>query len=131
MSIYATWLSIEHRGQWVARLRGQGIAAGVIGDDSDERELGSPWIYQGSHLLPAVGDPRGGSVDIAAIPNHITRDGQDDGHEGLHDWLRLSVEADERTYGGGGYGEVVLNRPQVEALKEGLANWLDRSGEIA
>ena len=127
MSIYATWLSIEHPDQWVAELQAQGINAGVIGDDSHQREIGSPWVYQGSHILPAQDDPRGGSIDVAAIPNHITRDGRDDGSEGLHDWLRLSVLEDAATERPRqkGHATVVLDRGQVELLRDTLTHWLD------
>lgn len=31
----------------------------------------APIIYQGSHLLPSMEDPRGGFVDIALIPAHV------------------------------------------------------------
>jgi hypothetical protein len=131
LSIYGTWLSIEHPDQWMADMEKQGIKAGVIGDDTPQRELGSPWVYQGSHVLPQRSDPRGGSVDVAAIPAFIERDGQDGGGEGeLKDWLRLSVDADDSTYGsGGGYAVVVLDREQVIALHSTLGAWLIREAE--
>jgi hypothetical protein len=129
VSIYATWLSIEHPEQWMAALQAQGVNAGVIGDDSAERELGSPWVYQGSHVLPSADDRRGGSIDVAAIPDHITRDGRD---EGPHDWLRLSVDSEDsdtqhdgKPYVAGGRAVVVLDRRQVEELRDTLSAWLD------
>jgi hypothetical protein len=137
MSIYGTWLSIEHPDQWISDMEAHGIQAGVIGDDSDQRELGSPWVYQGSHVLPAVSDPRGGSVDVAAIPAFISRDGRDDGHEGtLKDWLRLSVDSlgsyteyEGKPYVPAGRSVVVLDRMQVRVLRDTLTMWLEREAE--
>jgi len=119
MSIYATWLTIEHPDDWIKKLKAEGIRADVIGDDSEDRRLGSPWVYQGSHVLPSESDARGGWVEVAAIPDFITRDGRDDG-EGPHDWLRLNVgeSIDIR-------GCVILNRPQVEELRDTLTQWLE------
>lgn len=119
MSIFATWLLIEHPDDWIASLESDGINAGVIGDDTDERQLGSPYVYQGSHILPALTDPRGGWVEVAAIPDHITRDGRDDGHEGAHDWLRLTVGETLEDQ-----GTVLLDRVQVGALRDTLSEWL-------
>jgi len=43
----------------------------------------APLVYQGSHILPdEKHDKRGGFVDLALIPSHITRDGRDDRAEG-------------------------------------------------
>jgi hypothetical protein len=120
MSIYATWLKIEHPSDWMDKLNESGVNASMAGDFSEEEKLGSPYVYQGSHVLPATNDPRGGWVEIAAIPNHITRDGRDDGAEGKHDWLRVTVgeTLDQQ-------GRVLLDRAQVEALRNTLTEWLD------
>ena len=53
------------------------IYASISGIDEDE-SVGAPWVYQGSHILPAEDDPRGGSIGLALVPSHITRDGRDD-----------------------------------------------------
>lgn len=65
-----------------------------IGGDGDPEDLGQPWIYQGSHVLPDEDDPRGGSIGLALIPSHITRDGRDDAPEAGQPWpwLRLSLD---------------------------------------
>src|SRR5688572_14016955 len=124
MSIYGTWLSIEAPSQFIEEMEEAGIKAGLIGDFSESEELGSPIIYQGSHVLPQESDPRGGSIDVAAIPSFITRDGQDNGKEGPKDFIRLSVEADKSSHGegvtfnGNPYSVVVLDKAQVVALKE-------------
>jgi hypothetical protein len=136
MSIFATCLSIEHPDDWIADLRAQGIEAGVIGDDSEERELGSPWVYRGSHILPRVTDDRGGALEVAAIPNHITRAKRDDGGPGLHDWLRVSVsnpevpENDENVARPEADATVLIDRAQVEALRDTLTLWLDRPADV-
>lgn len=39
-----------------------------LGDPGDDESVGPPWIYRGSHILPADTDPRGGTVDLAVIP---------------------------------------------------------------
>jgi hypothetical protein len=98
VSIYATWFFLH-------------------GDDRDpENDLGPPWIYRGSHILPAESDPRGGVVALSAIPNHITRDGRDDGGPGLHDWLLVSLND----------ADAILNREQAERMRDVLTAWLDR-----
>jgi hypothetical protein len=137
MSIYGTWLSLgedEHE---------DGCAAWVEVEPGDEERSGQPCscgtprapiVYEGSHVLPADTDPRGGSIDVAAIPDFITRDGRDDARgEGLKDWLRLSVRARpsrERHHGKpyvrGGDATVVLTRPLVSELRDTLTAWLER-----
>lgn len=99
MSIYATWLYFH--------------------DDPDDpcNDLGAPYLYRGSHILPSLDDERGGYVEVAAIPNYIVREGRADGGPGLHDWLRVSV----------GDGKAVLNRAHVQRLRDTLTEWLDRS----
>lgn len=116
MSIFATILSIEHPGQWVADGAQARVArSGNTGNDTPERELGSPWIYQGSHVLPAVSDSRGGWVELACIPDHVTRD---DG-TGRHDWLRVTVGVSM-----GELGTVLVDRAQVTAIRDALSEWL-------
>ena len=142
MSIYATWLSIEDARETAAEMEAAGISYGVIGEDGpiddldelDPEELDAPIVYEGSHVLPSDNDRRGGSVEVAAIPHHITRDGRDDASEGaLKDWLRLSVDSldsiktyKDAPYVSGGSATVVLTRNQVERLRDTLTAWLGR-----
>jgi hypothetical protein len=138
VSIYSTWLSIADERQVAAELADHGIDYGVIGDDGPvddladlpDEMLDAPIIYEGSHVLPSDTDRRGGCVEVAAIPNHITRDGRDDATEGsLKDWLRLSVQSVESEDPGAfsaADATVVLTRNQVERLNETLTGWLDR-----
>jgi hypothetical protein len=89
----------------------------------------APLVYQGSHVNPAGDQPRGGSVDFAAIPNHchpsVRGSGTDEGPP--VEFARLSVAEDKSTYHGGnpGYATVVLERAQVEKLRDCLTVWLD------
>lgn len=135
MSIYSTWLTIEDERQWMEAMAGAGISAGVIRDgEPTATDIDAPIVYQGSHVLPSDEDRRGGGIDVAAIPDHITRDGRDDAPEGaLKDWLRLSVDSEDsderhegKVYQPGGRAVVVLTRPQVERLRDTLTEWLDR-----
>jgi hypothetical protein len=89
-------------------------------DDSrpcDCGQPGAPIIYQPSHILPAPTDPRGGSISLAEIPGHITRDGRDDGPDdqwGTWPWLRLSV----------GQEDAVLDEALARSLRDALDGWL-------
>jgi hypothetical protein len=91
-----------------------------LGDPGDDESVGPPWIYRGSHILPADTDPRGGTVALAVIPSHITRDGRDDQPEDGRrwPWLRLSVDVpgDDPT--------VILNPAQARHLRDQLDRWL-------
>lgn len=138
MSIYSTWLSIEDERQTAAELADRGIYYGVIGDEGPVDDLAdlpgemldAPIVYEGSHVLPSDTDRRGGSVEVAAIPNHITRDGRDDATDGsLKDWLRLSVRSVESADPGAFYAAdatVLLTRRQAARLRNTLSEWLDR-----
>lgn len=92
-----------------------------IGGDGDPEHLGQPWVYQGSHILPAEDDPRDGVIGLAEIPSHITRDGRDDQPEDRHPWpwLRLSVDTRDST------ADVVLDPAQARYLAAQLAAWAD------
>lgn len=94
---------------------------------------GSPYVYEGSHVLPSATDRKGGSLDLAMVPAHITRDGRDDGAEGPKDWLRLSLtnQASTEQYEGkpyvpAGASTIVLNRRHAEELRDALTDWLER-----
>lgn len=132
MSIYATSLMIEDARQEAERLATHGIDFGVIGrvgpvelDDLPLDELDAPIIYQGSHILPSDDDPRGGAVDTGWIPDHIERDGRDDGREGPKPWLRLGVTQASSGDADAGRATVVLTREQVKRLRDDLSSWLD------
>lgn len=129
MSIYATWLTIEDERQWVSDLQADGIKAGVIRDGSpDFDDTDAPIIYQGSNILPSDDHARGGAVEVASIPSHITRDMEDSAPEdgAPHPWLRLGVHAKP---GGrheeGGDATVVLTKHQATRLRDTLTEWLD------
>jgi hypothetical protein len=96
------------------------IYASIPGLDADTPP-GPPWVYQGSHILPAEDDPRGGSIGLAMVPSHITRDGRDDQPaDGTPwPWLRLSVEQDS------GDPAVVINPVQARHLAAQLTDWAD------
>jgi hypothetical protein len=137
VSIYASWsgLDCEHEDGcafWVE------VSDGLFERGSEaDCTCGlprAPLIYQGSHVLPSADDPKGGYVEIASIPDHITRPGRDDGGEGPKDWLRLSVgsvplpgeeprEAESDS--------LVLTRKQVEIVRDEMTEWLDRKPEGA
>lgn len=137
MSIYGTWLSLsddEHEDDcavWVE------TEPGCFEHSGNPCSCGlprAPLVYEGSHVLPADSDPRGGSLDVAAIPDFIEREERDDAQgEGLKDWLRLtvsSVPSRERykgkPYVSGGHATLVLTRSHVEELRDTLSAWLDR-----
>jgi hypothetical protein len=77
-------------------------------------------VYQGSHVLPAESDERGGWVDIALIPSHITRDGRDDQPEDEAPWPYLRLGVNEQT--------VILTRRNVQEIHESLSWWLSHTG---
>ena len=128
MSIFATWLTIEDERQWIASLESEGIDAAVIRDGVPSfDDLDAPIIYQGSHVIPAESDPRGGSVDLSAIPGHVRfwRENPDapieDEPEGkVEPYLRLGVQDHQ-----GNRAVVILTARQAARLKGTLTDWLD------
>lgn len=88
----------------------------ISGKRCDCGQPRAPIIYQGSHILPSDSDSRGGWVDIALIPSHITRDGRDDKAEDESPWpyLRFGVNGER----------VVLTRAHVEQIAKTLTRWL-------
>lgn len=78
-------------------------------------------IYQGSHILPMESDPRGGWVNLALIPSHITRDGRDDKSEDETPWPYLRFGVNEET--------VILTRRNVKMIADSLNHWLERVPE--
>ncbi|WP_093803963.1 hypothetical protein [Streptomyces sp. Wb2n-11] len=98
------------------------VYGSIPGVDAEE-ECGPPWVYLGSHILPADEDPRGGQITLAEIPSHITRDGRDDQPEdGVPwPWLRVSVDPDDRTC----EPTILLNPKQARHLADQLTAWAD------
>jgi hypothetical protein len=98
-------------------------------EDEAEDGLGAPIIYQGSHILPANSDRRDGRLDLAAIPGHIDRPDRPALHDGresdepYHPWLRVSLDSKR----GSDFvqSDAVLDRGQVEALRDYLTGWLE------
>jgi hypothetical protein len=93
----------------------------------------APIVYEGSHVLPSDTDRRGGDLNFAVIPDFIERDGREDGP---HDWLRVGMVSVDSTliyegkpYQPGGRAVVVLDRRQVEEMRDYLTSWLEREGE--
>lgn len=145
MSIFATWLSIDDHNHTPACAVYERMPAGRGWDDGAAMAADGvfyhrvdkpctcghrpPIIYQGSHVNPADDHLRGGSVDIAAIPNHchpcVRGTLTDDGPP--VQFLRLSVSEDPTTYGEPqpGYAQVVLDRVQVEKCRDTLTHWLE------
>ena len=87
----------------------------------DEAPCGPPWVYQGSHILPDEDDPRGGSIGLALIPGHITRDGRDDQPDDAVPWPWLRVSID--TPGNEPVG--LVNPAQARYLAGCLIDWAD------
>ena len=80
-----------------------------------------PYVYQRSHILPSEDDPRGGDVQLAEVPSHITRDGRDDQPEDGRPWpyLRMSLNTED----------AVLHARQVRQVWESMGAWLEQVGE--
>ncbi|MDX3645230.1 hypothetical protein [Streptomyces sp. MB09-02B] len=94
-----------------------------VGGDGDPEHLGHPWQYNGSHILPAQDGPRAGSIGLAFIPSHITRDGRDDQPSDGTPWpwlrLHLTVDGDDPC--------TLINPAQARHLAEQLATWADQA----
>jgi len=97
------------------------IYASLAAPDNEDADMGilGPIVYQGSHVLPSDDDERGGFVDIALIPSHITRDGRDDQPEDEAPWPYLRFGVNEST--------VVLTRDHVLQIAVTLSEWLART----
>jgi hypothetical protein len=92
---------------------------------SEDEPPGPPWTYQGSHILPAEDDPRGGEIGLAAIPSHITRDGRDDQPDDGAPWPWLRVHI----YVPGDDPCVVISPAQARELAAQMVAWADSTGE--
>jgi hypothetical protein len=138
MSIWATTLNIEDERQWIADLEARGIEAGVLREGEPEfDDLDAPIIYQGSHVLPELDDPRGGSLDLAHIPPHVRywRENPDADPESepwgapVDPFLRISVEEHSdtpRRYPG--QATVILTLRQATRLRNELSEFIDYFG---
>lgn len=106
----------------------------VIDDTKDCTCNAGPIVYQGSHVLPADGDLRGGVLDLAEIPGYIRRGERTlcppEGECGkpwtqccdrVWPWLRLTAGDPVRAV------TVLLDRAQVQAAADYLVGWLERS----
>jgi hypothetical protein len=139
MSVWCTILDLEHPDQTAAELAADGIRYHVIGDDSEQRKLGSPYVYQGSHVVPTSTCARGGSVDLAQVPNflHPNADRDLPGKAVYEDdmrfpveFMRLSVDQDPATYGHEdslGQATVVLDRRHVTVIRDAMTRWLEHT----
>lgn len=96
---------------------------GTFGVFAEDGEHPPPLIYRQSHVIPSLGDPRGGSFEIGSIPAFLTRDGRDIAADEDACWpfLRVSLAATEP-----GEDTVVLDSRQVIALRDALSEWLQR-----
>jgi hypothetical protein len=130
MSIYASWLTLgdgEHEDGcaiYVEDPPGSNCFE-FSGEPCDCGTPRAPIVYEGSHVLPSNTDRRAGYIDVAGIPDHIVREGREDGREGVpKDWLRLSVGSVPSTtmYG----AALVLDRALVMELRDTLTAWLER-----
>lgn len=123
MSIYMSTfgLGYEHKPRCAKMRR---LSKGVYEESFSETCTcgSSPIEYQGSHILPSGRDKRQGSFGLGAIPPHITRNGRDDAPDDgkLKPWLRVSLDGVKgRT--------CILDRKQVEELRDYLSRWLRES----
>lgn len=90
-------------------------------------ELLGPLVYQGSHVNPQPGDPRGGNLDLGYIPDFCHPDVLGTDKPGRRvEFLRISIDEDPATYHGGqpGSATVVLDEAHVCELAEALTDWL-------
>lgn len=87
--------------------------------NSEDGALGPPIIYEGSHVIPSADDARCGWVEIAGIPAFCGPNPAQ-----LVDFLRLDVSEDN-----GCQATVVLDRAQVERIRDTLTDWLNREVE--
>ncbi len=129
MSVYATIFNLHNPDEKDEVLFGLPIQ--VLRDEearAKAAELGSPWVFQHSGVIPKRYHPRGGSVDLGAISSFVQ-----DARRGVPEeewredtwlpWLRLAVRTDARP-GEGDEAIVVLDASQARALKDSLGRWL-------
>lgn len=130
MSIFGTTLALgdehdEHCAKWVPEPEmGDGFWCLAPDRECTCGQPDRPWVYLGSHVLPGPDAPRGGSLDLAMIPDHVSRPGIP---AGLHDHLRLTVTEDARTpHPQTGEATILIDRAQATAVRDDLTRWLER-----
>ena len=129
MSVYATIFDLQHPDEKDEVLAG--LLMQVLRDEearAKAAELGSPWVFQHSGVIPRPDHPRGGSVDLGAISAFVqdARWGvpeEEWREEAWLPWLRLAVRTDAHP-GEGDEAIVVLDASQVRALRDSLGRWL-------
>src|SRR5438128_5499828 len=119
MSIYGSTLSFTDSGHDDDCAFYVEVEPNVFDFSGKPCTCGTPWapiVYEGSHVLPSDDARRGGEFSLAAIPDHIEREGRE---AGPHPWLRVSMHtvASETTYKGKPYVEagdatVILDHAQ-------------------
>lgn len=134
MSVYGMIWSLQHPDEFdgaLAASDGRVIVVRAEETASEERALGSPWVYRGSHVIPEAGDERRGGVDLGAIPAVVedARRGvpEEDHREGDLPWLRLSVRTGTLR-GEGDEATVVLDKAQAAELRDAINGWLGGGG---
>ena len=130
MSIFASWAAPddrEHEDDCAHWLKHDGYWE-PSGKPCDCGQPHAPIIYQGSHVLPSDDDPRGGSVDIASIPEHIERDDRPELPEGTpKPWLRLGLYQHTASDGSDlhpGQATLILDRRGVQTMRDAFDAWL-------
>lgn len=117
MSIYGTTISFntdEHEDECAFYVETSPSVYDFSGEPCDCGTPSAPLIYQGSSVLPLLDDERGGLFELAEIPSFIGQEGV------LKDFLRVDVQED------GPAQTVLLDRSQVEELRDYLSQWLER-----
>jgi len=97
---------------------------GSFGGFDDDTSTGRqpPLVYKGSHILPRMDNPRGGSLDLAHICGFISREGPaHDGDQGDAEeyWPYLRVSLNDPWH----EGTIVLDVHQVDTLIADLQSW--------
>lgn len=129
MSVYATIFDLRRPGEEDEALAGLPIRV-LRGEEarSQAEELGSPWVFRHSGVIPEAGHPRGARVELGAIPASVldARRGVPEGEwreDAWLPWLRLAVGTGARLGEGDG-AIVVLDAPQALAPRDSIDRWL-------
>ena len=131
MGVYATILFLQHPDEFDRSMERAGVRLTGTREalDPEGKDLGSPWVYRGSHVIPDADDERRGLVELGEIPAFVedARRGvaEEDHREGDLPWLRLSVQTGTLR-GEGDEATVVLDRVQVAELRDAINGWLSR-----
>ena len=114
MSIYcSTWGLGDECKPRCKRMTKDGPKSYIF-DDSKPCTCGqTPIKYQGSHVVPSKKDERGGCFGFSLIPEHITRNGKDNGKR-KPPFLRFHMNQET----------VILTREHIAEMNELLTWWL-------